>query len=204
MHSVIFMLIREVLLQHQLSIFVSQPAALGASTETSQIGYALKTQCERSDLNDGDFILLHLGDGLGNKEKKKERTTQKGIKADLCFSRLRQYPGTTSSICLDSKYFKGTCLLAKLAWDTGRSPMLQQQCNAKSAYKPFLSAHLCTCRSLKSEGHLPHPNDTITRTWWLSSVRTRCPGFMWHTALALPTKNAINKFQRTKKRRSVW
>lgn len=171
------MLIKGVFLKHQLSIFASQPAALSAGTETSHIWHALKTQCERSNLNDGDFIFPHLGDGLGSK-KKRERTIQKGIKADLCFSRIRQYPETTSSLYLDSKYFKGTCLLTKLAWDTGKSPMLEEQCNAKSAYKPFLSAHLCTCRSLKSEGHLPHPNDTITRTWWLSSVRTRCPGFM--------------------------
>lgn len=170
------MLIRGGFLEYQLSIFVSHPTALSARTETSQIWHTLKTQCERSNLN--DFIFPHLGDGLGNKEKKKERTIERGVKADLCFSRIRQYPGTTSPICHDSKYSKGTCLLAKLAWDTGRSPMLEQQCNAKSAYKPLLSAHLCTCRSLKSEGHLPHPNDTITRTWWLSSVRTRCPGFM--------------------------
>lgn len=98
------MLIREVFLEHQLSISVSQPAALGARTETSQIWHALKTQCERSNLNDSDFTFPHLGDGLGNKEKKKERTIQKGVKADLCLSRIRQYPGTTSSICLDSKY----------------------------------------------------------------------------------------------------
>lgn len=172
------MLARGAFLEHELSSFVSQPTALCARTRTSQIWHALKTQCERSNLNKGDFIFPHPGDGSGNKEKKNERNIQKGVKADLCFSRIRQYPGTTSSICLDTKYSKGACLLAKLAWDTGRSPMLEQQCHATSAYKPFLSAHLCTCRSLKSEGQLPHPNDTITRIWWLSSVRTRCPGFM--------------------------
>lgn len=114
-HCVIFMLIREVFLEHQLTIFVSQAAALGARTETSQIWHALKTQCEESNLNEGDFIFPLPGDGLENKEKKMERNTQKGVKADLCFSRIRQYPGTTSSISLDSRYSKGTCLLAKLA-----------------------------------------------------------------------------------------
>lgn len=81
--TLIFMLIRGVFLEHQLSIFVSQPAALGAKTETSQIWCALRTQCEESNLKAGDFIFPHPGHGLENKEEKKERNTQKGVKADL-------------------------------------------------------------------------------------------------------------------------
>lgn len=81
-HSVIFMLVTGTSLEHQLSIFISQPTALGARTETIQVRQALEIKCERSNLNEGDFTFAHPGGGSGNKEKR-ERNIQKGIKPDL-------------------------------------------------------------------------------------------------------------------------
>lgn len=71
-HSVIFMLVTGTSLEHQLSIFISQPTALGARTETIQVCQALEIKCERSNLNEGDFIFTHPGGGSGNKEKREE------------------------------------------------------------------------------------------------------------------------------------
>lgn len=76
-HSVIFMLVTGASLEHQLSIFISQPTALGARTETTQVCQALKTKRERSNLNGGDFIFPHPGDGSGNKEKKGKKHTER-------------------------------------------------------------------------------------------------------------------------------
>lgn len=76
-HSVIFMLVTGAPLEHQLSILIRQPTALGARTKTTQVCQALETKYERSNLNEGDFLSPHPGDGSGNKEKKGKKHTER-------------------------------------------------------------------------------------------------------------------------------
>ena len=68
------MLLTGASLEHQLSILISRPTALGATTETTQVWFhPFQIKGERSNLNEGDFVFPHPEDSSGNKEKKEKK-----------------------------------------------------------------------------------------------------------------------------------